>query len=56
MTSRSRMLVQLATGVKNNSSVQLSDLNTQIDILSQDENENAKSLTNTLQTSTEGIF
>lgn len=57
MASRSRMLVQSATGVKNNISVQLSDSNSQIDnnILTKDENENAKSSTNTLQTSTEGI-
>lgn len=56
MSSRSRMLVQLATCVKNNLSVQLSDSNSQIDNLTQDENENDKSSSNTLQTSTEGIF
>lgn len=56
MSSRSRMLVQLATRVKNNLSVQLSDSNSQIDNLTQDENENDKSSSNTLQTSTEGIF
>ncbi|CAG5018573.1 unnamed protein product [Parnassius apollo] len=53
MASRSRMLVQLATGVKNNLSVQLSHSNSQIDILTQDENENAKSSTHALQTSKE---
>ncbi|CAG5010417.1 unnamed protein product [Parnassius apollo] len=53
MASRSRMLVQLATGVKNNLSVQLSNSNSHIDILTQDENENAKSSTITLQTSKE---
>ncbi|CAH2100943.1 unnamed protein product [Euphydryas editha] len=53
MASRSRMLVQLATGVKNNLSIQPSDSNSQIDILPQDENENATSSINTLQTSTE---
>lgn len=55
MASRSRMLVQLATGVKNNLSVILSDANSEIDILTQDENENAKISTDTLQTSIEGI-
>lgn len=56
MASRSRKLVELATGVKNNLSLQLSDSNSEIDISTQDKNENAKSSTNTLQTSTEGIF
>ncbi|CAH2067221.1 unnamed protein product, partial [Iphiclides podalirius] len=47
------MLVQLATGGKNNLSVKLSDSNSQIDILTLDENENAKNSTNSLQTSKE---
>ncbi|KAJ0172674.1 hypothetical protein K1T71_011813 [Dendrolimus kikuchii] len=53
IASRSRVLVQLAKGVKNNLSVQLSDSNSQIDILTHDENENVKSSANTLQTSIE---
>lgn len=56
MALPSRLLVQLTTGVKNNLSVPLSDSNSQIDILTQDENENAKSSTNTLQISTEGFI